>query len=116
VDLAGSERAKGLGKEGRNRFTEGCYINKSLLTLGMCIRKLSKPAKLAGTSNKDNKDNHVPFRDSKLTRLLQPALGGNARAAVVCCMTPAAGFIEHSLATLKFAQRCSRVTNYAASA
>jgi hypothetical protein len=101
VDLAGSESAKRL--HGKARLTEGSFINRSLLTLGMVIRKLAQ----------GRGQEHAPYRDSRLTRLLTPALGGNARAAVICCLTPAADFADHSRETLKFAQRCSRVTNYA---
>ena len=70
VDLAGSERVAKTGAEGI-RMKEGTAINRSLLTLGTVINKLSEGAHLTGA--------HIPYRDSKLTRILQPSLGGNAK-------------------------------------
>ncbi|KAL6219885.1 hypothetical protein ACLB2K_007644 [Fragaria x ananassa] len=78
VDLAGSERAAKTGAEGV-RLKEGSHINKSLMTLGTVIKKLSEGAESQG--------GHVPYRDSKLTRILQPALGGNANTAIICNIT-----------------------------
>ncbi|CAK9184035.1 unnamed protein product [Ilex paraguariensis] len=78
VDLAGSERAAKTGAEGV-RLKEGSHINKSLMTLGTVIKKLSEGA--------ENQGSHVPYRDSKLTRILQPALGGNANTAIICNVT-----------------------------
>jgi centromeric protein E len=74
VDLAGSERAAQTGAEGE-RLKEGGHINKSLLTLQRVIAALS-----------EGQASHVPFRESKLTRILQPALGGNARTAIICAV------------------------------
>lgn len=99
VDLAGSERVGHTGAEGI-RLKEGGHINKSLLTLGTVIKKLS-----------DGNDSHIPYRDSKLTRILQPSLGGNARTAVICTITPACGHVEESLSTLKFASRAKSIRN-----
>jgi len=122
VDLAGSERGK---RRGGNfyaaRFTEGCFINQSLLTLGMVIRKLAAQAHKNRSSatlhesllGEDAGPTHVPYRDSKLTRLLQPALGGNARAAVVCCATPAREHIDETRSTIHFANACRLVVNHA---
>ena len=76
VDLAGSESVRHTGATGQ-RAKEGGKINQSLLSLSRVIHSLSQP----GT--------HVNFRDSKLTRLLQPSLSGNARMSVVCCITSA---------------------------
>ena len=76
VDLAGSESVRHTGSSGQ-RAKEGGKINQSLLSLSRVIHALSQP----GT--------HVSFRDSKLTRLLQPSLCGNAKMSVVCCITPA---------------------------
>lgn len=104
VDLAGSERASSTKAQG-TRLTEGGYINKSLLTLGTVIKKL--------TSEKTNSAAHVPYRDSKLTRLLQPALGGNARTVIICAVTPAILHVDETLSTLKFASRAKHVTNHA---
>ncbi|WOL07566.1 kinesin-like protein KIN-7F [Canna indica] len=100
VDLAGSERASQALSAGA-RLKEGCHINRSLLTLGTVIRKLSK-----------GRNGHIPYRDSKLTRILQPSLGGNARTAIICTMCPARSHIEQSRNTLLFAS-CAKevVTN-----
>ena len=76
VDLAGSESVRHTGATGQ-RAKEGGKINQSLLSLSRVIHALSTP----GT--------HVSFRDSKLTRLLQPSLSGNAKMSVVCCVTAA---------------------------
>ncbi|KMU92285.1 kinesin-II 85 kDa subunit [Coccidioides immitis H538.4] len=73
IDLAGSERAA----ENKERRTEGAHINKSLLTLGTVIARLSGDKDKA-TSHSDRDGKHLPYRDSKLTRLLQPALSGNS--------------------------------------
>lgn len=106
VDLAGSERLKSTGAEG-TRAKEGSHINQSLLVLGQIINKLSA----AGTDA--SKLGHLPYRNSKLTRLLRPALGGNARLAVLCAMTPAAAHVEETISTLKFAERAKKVTTNA---
>lgn len=106
VDLAGSERVKSTGATGK-RQVEGAHINQSLLVLGTIINRLSA----AGGSSA--KVGHLPYRDSKLTRLLRPALGGNARTAILCAITPAAAHAEETLSTLKFAERAKKVTNHA---
>lgn len=98
VDLAGSESAK--AEINKNQRVEGSYINKSLLTLGTVIHKLS-----------DGKAAHIPFRDSKLTRILSNSLSGNgARIAVVCTITPASTQAEETHNTLKFASRAKTIT------
>jgi centromeric protein E len=104
VDLAGSERVLKTGAEGI-RMKEGANINKSLLNLGIVINKLTEGA--------EGKGSHIPFRDSKLTRILQPALGGNSRTAIVCNVTPAAAHAEETHSTLRFAVRAKRVCNNA---
>ncbi|KAK8683735.1 hypothetical protein V6N13_039786 [Hibiscus sabdariffa] len=101
VDLAGSERASQTLSDGA-RLKEGCHINRSLLTLGTVIRKLSK-----------GKNSHVPYRDSKLTRILQNALGGNARTAIICTMSPDRSHVEQSRNTLSFACCAKEVTTNA---
>ncbi|CAN4122933.1 unnamed protein product [Withania somnifera] len=100
VDLAGSERASQT-LSANVRMKEGSHINRSLLTLGTVIRKLSKKG-----------NGHIPFRDSKLTRILQNFLGGNARTAIICTMSPAHSHVEQSRNTLLFAT-CAKnvVTN-----
>ncbi|GMP31963.1 hypothetical protein CsSME_00005947 [Camellia sinensis var. sinensis] len=101
VDLAGSERAS-QSLSGGTRLKEGCHINRSLLTLGTVIRKLSK-----------GRNGHVPFRDSKLTRILQSSLGDNARTAIICTMSPARSHVEQSRNTLLFASCAKEVTTNA---
>ncbi|XP_022947588.1 kinesin-like protein KIN-7D, mitochondrial isoform X1 [Cucurbita maxima] len=100
IDLAGSESSKtettGL------RRKEGSYINKSLLTLGTVIGKLS-----------EGKASHVPYRDSKLTRLLQSSLSGRGHVSLICTVTPASSNMEETHNTLKFANRAKRVEIYA---
>ncbi|XP_047254093.1 kinesin-like protein KIN-7D, mitochondrial isoform X2 [Capsicum annuum] len=100
IDLAGSESSKtettGL------RRKEGSYINKSLLTLGTVIGKLS-----------EGKACHVPYRDSKLTRLLQSSLSGHGHVSLICTVTPASSNMEETHNTLKFASRAKRVEIFA---
>ena len=100
VDLAGSERQKAT-EAGGARLKEASAINKSLSALGNVIKALADVA--------DGKDRHVPYRDSKLTFLLKDALGGNARCTLLACVSPAAGQLEETLSTLKFAQRAKQV-------
>jgi kinesin family protein 15 len=80
---------------------EASAINKSLSALGNVIKALVDVA--------DGKDRHVPYRDSKLTFLLKEALGGKARCTLLACVSPAAGQVEETLSTLKFAQRAKLV-------
>ncbi|GJV15724.1 kinesin-like protein KIN-7E [Tanacetum coccineum] len=101
IDLAGSERAAQALSVGQ-RLKEGCHINRSLLTLSTVIRKLSK-----------GKQGHVNYRDSKLTRILQPCLGGNARTAIICTLSPAREHVEQSKNTLLFASCAKEVTTNA---
>ncbi len=108
IDLAGSERAA----ENKERRTEGAHINKSLLTLGTVIARISGDKDSAGNPmDKDGK--HLPYRDSKLTRLLQPALAGNSLVSILCTIqlgsqgsvAAANGHTGETLNTLKFAAR-----------
>ncbi|GMP37731.1 hypothetical protein CsSME_00009297 [Camellia sinensis var. sinensis] len=101
VDLAGSERASQALSVGA-RLKEGCHINRSLLTLGTVIRKLSK-----------GRQGHVNYRDSKLTRILQPSLGGNARTGIICTLSPARSHVEQSRNTLLFASCAKEVSTNA---
>ncbi|KAE8729255.1 Chaperone DnaJ-domain superfamily protein isoform 1 [Hibiscus syriacus] len=101
IDLAGSERDSQTLSSGA-RLKEGCHINRSLLTLGTVIRKLSK-----------GRNSHVPYRDSKLTRILQNALGGNARTAIICTMNPDRSHVEQSRNTLSFASCAKKVATNA---
>ncbi|GMH45810.1 hypothetical protein BSKO_13773 [Bryopsis sp. KO-2023] len=96
VDLAGSERSKETAlfdHEEKLRVKEGCHINRSLLALGTVIRSLAD-----GSGKR-----YVPYRDSRLTRILQPSLSGNARMAIVCTLSPASGAVETTRAALHFA-------------
>ena len=95
VDLAGSESVR---LNGDDRREEGHYINKSLMTLGQVVLSLSEDRK-----------GHIPYRDSKLTRLLQPSLSGNARVVLLCCISPLASHMEESHNTFKFATRAKKI-------
>ncbi|KAI4339834.1 hypothetical protein MLD38_024733 [Melastoma candidum] len=103
VDLAGSERAKRTGSDGM-RFKEGVHINRGLLALGNVISAL-------GDEKKRKEGVHVPYRDSKLTRLLQDSLGGNSRTVMIACISPADINAEESLNTLKYANRARNIQN-----
>lgn len=100
VDLAGSESVRHTGATGQ-RAKEGGKINQSLLSLSRVIHSLSQPGA------------HVAFRDSKLTRLLQPSLSGNAKMSVICCITPAEKYLEETRSTLQFASRAKLVKTHA---
>ncbi|KAK1946647.1 Kinesin-related protein 3 [Phytophthora citrophthora] len=102
VDLAGSERVKKAKVYGRH-ISELKAINLSLSALGNCISALSKQSQQSQTSY------HVPYRDSKLTRLLQSSLGGNAKTALVVTITPAVTEAPETLQTLQFGQRAMQV-------
>ena len=93
VDLAGSERAAQNTSKATKK--EGAAINQSLLTLRLCVQRLAKDAE-------DGTETHVPYRDSKLTRILQPALAGPGRTAIVAAVTPAAGNAQETYSTLNF--------------
>ncbi|CAD5167769.1 unnamed protein product [Musa acuminata subsp. malaccensis] len=92
IDLAGSESSRAETTGVRRR--EGSFINKSLLTLGTVIAKLT-----------DGKATHIPYRDSKLTRLLQSSLSGQGRVSLICTVTPSSSNAEETHNTLKFAHR-----------
>ncbi|XP_077247490.1 ATP binding microtubule motor family protein [Tasmannia lanceolata] len=93
VDLAGSEKVEKTGAEGRV-LDEAKTINKSLSALGNVINALT-----------NDKANHIPYRDSKLTRILQDVLGGNCRTALLCCCSPSSFNASESLSTLRFGAR-----------
>ncbi|CAN0250934.1 unnamed protein product, partial [Ectocarpus fasciculatus] len=100
VDLAGSERLKKSASEGQ-RKTEALHINSSLTALGKVVMALDPSSGLT----------HIPYRDSKLTRLLQNSLGGNSFTVVLATVHPIARFSEECLSTLQFANRCRSVHN-----
>ncbi|KAL9234739.1 hypothetical protein vseg_009572 [Gypsophila vaccaria] len=104
VDLAGSERAKRTGADGI-RLKEGIHINKGLLALGNVISALG--------DEKKRKGGHIPYRDSKLTRLLQDSLGGNSKTVMIACVSPADTNAEETLNTLKYANRARNIQNKA---
>ena len=100
VDLAGSERAKKTQATG-NRFKEGTAINMGLLSLGNVISALGD----------DSGPKHIPYRDSKLTRLLQDSLGGNSHTLMIACVSPADYNIEETISTLRYADRARKIKN-----
>ncbi|RUS77150.1 hypothetical protein EGW08_015085, partial [Elysia chlorotica] len=101
VDLAGSERLKRTGATG-DRAKEGISINCGLLALGNVISALGDKAK---------RGSHVPYRDSKLTRLLQDSLGGNSRTLMIACISPTDQDFMETLNTLKYANRARNIKN-----
>ncbi|XP_039884876.1 kinesin-like protein KIF21B isoform X6 [Simochromis diagramma] len=101
VDLAGSERLKRTGATG-DRAREGISINCGLLALGNVISALGDQTKKGG---------HVPYRDSKLTRLLQDSLGGNSRTVMIACVSPSDRDFMETLNTLKYANRARNIKN-----
>lgn len=99
VDLAGSERQTKTGAQGE-RLKEATKINLSLSALGNVISALV-----------DGKSTHIPYRDSKLTRLLQDSLGGNARTVMVANIGPASYNVEETLTTLRYSNRAKNIKN-----
>ncbi|ROI16315.1 Kinesin-like protein KIF17 [Anabarilius grahami] len=99
VDLAGSERQSKTGATGE-RLQEATKINLSLSALGNVISALV-----------DGRSKHIPYRDSKLTRLLQDSLGGNTRTLMVACLSPADNNYEESISTLRYANRAKSIQN-----
>ncbi|KAL8438827.1 hypothetical protein Efla_003864 [Eimeria flavescens] len=114
VDLAGNEKA-GKASEGVENaklvLEEGKAINKSLFLLSEVISKLSKQAQQGDDKKgkKGEKEVYIPWRDSKLTRLLQKALGGNSRAAVLVAVHPSNLYLDTSFSTLRFAIKCKEI-------
>ncbi|NXO66727.1 KIF12 protein, partial [Phainopepla nitens] len=100
VDLAGSERVKETGSSGE-LSVEANSINRSLLALGHCISLLAKSR---------GKRTHIPYRDSKLTRLLARSLGGSGITLMVACISPSSRCLSETLSTLHYASRARRVT------
>ncbi|ELK26644.1 Kinesin-like protein KIF12 [Myotis davidii] len=100
VDLAGSEKVAATGSRGE-LMLEANSINRSLLALGHCISLLLDPRR---------KQSHIPFRDSKLTKLLADSLGGRGVTLMVACVSPSAQCLPETLSTLRYASRAQRVT------
>ncbi|GER48350.1 kinesin motor family protein [Striga asiatica] len=93
IDLAGSERGADTTDNDKQTRMEGAEINKSLLALKECIRAL------------DNDQGHIPFRGSKLTEVLRDSFVGNSRTVMISCISPTSGSCEHTLNTLRYADR-----------
>ncbi|BGP12689.1 hypothetical protein JCM10213_008827 [Rhodosporidiobolus nylandii] len=98
IDLAGSERASATKNRGE-RMTEGSNINRSLLALGNCINALCDPRRRG----------HIPYRDSKLTRLLKQSLGGNCKTVMIVCVSPSSGHYDETHNTLQYANRAKEI-------
>jgi len=96
VDLAGSERGAATGCKG-TRFREGANINKSLLALGNCINALADGKK------------HIPYRDSKLTRILKDSLGGNCKTVMIANVSPSNQQYDDTYNTLRYADRAKSI-------
>lgn len=98
IDLAGSERAS-VTKNRGDRLLEGANINKSLLALGSCINALCDV----------RKKNHIPYRNSKLTRLLKFSLGGNCKTVMIVCVSPSSAHFDETQNTLRYANRAKNI-------
>jgi kinesin family protein 18/19 len=98
IDLAGSERASATKNRGE-RLVEGANINKSLLALGSCINALCDA----------RKNNHIPYRNSKLTRLLKFSLGGNCKTVMIVCVSPSSAHFDETQNTLRYANRAKNI-------
>ena len=124
VDLAGSERLKKTQAKG-NRAKEGISINKGLFVLGKVVSALAdkgrKLSEIEAQANQDNKKKRKksmplpkpPYRDSKLTRLLQDSLGGNSRTIMIACVSPANFNVEETTSTLRYATQARNISNTA---
>lgn len=99
VDLAGSEKISKTGATGTT-LDEAKMINKSLTTLGMVINALT-----------DKKSNHIPYRDSKLTRILSESLGGNSKTCLIVTCSPSPFNDQETLSTLRFGSRARSIKN-----
>eukprot|EP00948_MAST-09A_sp_MAST-9A-sp1_P001935 g1935.t1 len=103
VDLAGSERLKDSKSHG-DRATETGSINKSLFTLGKVISALSD-------NERKKKQSFVPYRDSKLTKLLMDSLGGTSMTVMLACCSPSSTYLDETLSTLNYASRAKKIQN-----
>ncbi|KAM3663122.1 kinesin-like protein KIF7 [Ammospiza maritima maritima] len=103
VDLAGSERIVKTGNTGE-RLKESIQINCGLLALGNVISALGDPRR---------KTTHIPYRDSKITRILKDSLGGNAQTVMIACVSPSSSDFDESLNTLNYASRAQNIQNRA---
>ncbi|XP_055273785.1 kinesin-like protein KIF7 isoform X3 [Moschus berezovskii] len=103
VDLAGSERVLKTGSTGE-RLKESIQINSSLLALGNVISALGEPQR---------RGSHIPYRDSKITRILKDSLGGNAKTMMIACVSPSSSDFDETLNTLNYASRAQNIRNRA---
>ncbi|XP_039335907.1 kinesin-like protein KIF7 isoform X6 [Saimiri boliviensis] len=103
VDLAGSERVLKTGSTGE-RLKESIHINSSLLALGNVISALGDPQR---------RGSHIPYRDSKITRILKDSLGGNAKTVMIACVSPSSSDFDETLNTLNYASRAQNIRNRA---
>lgn len=103
VDLAGSERILRTGNTGE-RLKESIQINSGLLALGNVIGALGDPKR---------KGSHIPYRDSKITRILKDSLGGNSKTLMIACISPSSSDFDESLNTLNYAMRARNIQNRA---
>ncbi|XP_017658597.1 kinesin-like protein KIF7 isoform X3 [Nannospalax galili] len=106
VDLAGSERVLKTGSTGE-RLKESIQINSSLLALGNVISALGDPQR---------RGSHIPYRDSKITRILKDSLGGNAKTVMIACVSPSSSDFDETLNTLNYASRAQNIRNRASRA
>jgi len=118
VDLAGSECAKSCGNAGKQqaaRERERMNINRSLLTLGRVVKLLKEKSQgnAGGNSNSNSNSSNVriPYRDSKLTRILQESLGGRCKTCLIATISPSVTAIEESMSTLNYAQAANGIVN-----
>ena len=110
VDLAGSECAKSCGNAGKNqaaRERERMNINRSLLTLGRVVKLLKEKSEKPSSANSVR----IPYRDSKLTRILQESLGGRCKTCLIATISPSVTAIEESMSTLNYAQAANGIIN-----
>ncbi|WFD22995.1 tubulin-dependent ATPase kip3 [Malassezia equina] len=103
IDLAGSERASATSNHGL-RMKEGANINRSLLALGSCINALCQTG---GARNVRGR--HIPYRNSKLTRLLKFSLGGNCKTVMIACVSPSSAHYDETHNTLKYANQAKNI-------
>ena len=111
-DLAGSERYDSRESYKKLHFSEMCNINKSLLILGNVIHSLgnsNSSKNLGSTKNKKNQKTFIPYRDSKLTQILEDSLGGNSMTYLIATISPCDENFEETLSTLKFADRAHSI-------
>lgn len=114
VDLAGSECAKTAGNGSKAREAERANINKSLLALGRVIVTLKEMSKSPNQTNKSSrrrKQVAIPYRDSKLTRLLQESLGGHCKTCIIATVSPSVLCADETTSTLQYAQRAHGIQN-----